>query len=87
MIDFIDKTSERKGTPINRSNMMALQGFVKTSISFNNDGSILETNENGETLKTEFNADGSIKETFIGEKTITKTTRFEGKTVLSEVIS
>lgn len=87
MIEFIDKTSTASGTPINRKNLMAIQGFIESSIIMNEDGSILETNENGETLKTEFGSDGSITETFVGEKTIKKTTRFEGNSVFSEVIS
>ena len=74
MIDFIDKTTEQNGTPINRNNLMAMQGFIANNIVFNQDGSITETNGNGETLTTVFNNDGSITETFIGDKTITKTT-------------
>lgn len=76
MIEFIDKTSQRAGTPINRANLMALQGFMAKTTVFNNDGSIVETNANGETLTTVFNDDGSITETFVGKQTITKTTTF-----------
>ena len=86
MIEFIDKTSEQEGTPINRDNLMAMQGFIGTSTTFNRDGSITEINAKGETLMTVFNRDGSITETFIREKTITKTTSFSGNTI-SEVIS
>ena len=85
--DFIDKTSEQSGTPINRENMMALQGFIAKDTVFNADGSITETNSKDETLTTVFNADGSITETFIGEKTITKTTTFNADGSISEVIS
>ena len=28
MVEFVDKTSEQLGTPINRDNMMAIQGFI-----------------------------------------------------------
>lgn len=87
MIDFVDKTSEQNGTPINRENLMAMQGFVATNTVFNADGSITETNGKGETLTTVFNADGSITETFVGEKTITKTTTFNVDGSISEVIS
>ena len=87
MIDFIDKTSERNGTPINRENLMAIQGFVANKTVFNDDGSITETNSKGETLTTVFNTDGSITETFVGEKTITKTTTFNADGSVSEVIS
>lgn len=87
MIDFIDKTSEQNGTPINRENLMAMQGFQAKTTVFNNDGSITETNEDGHTLTTVFNSDNSITETFVGEKTITKTTTFNSDGSISEVIS
>jgi hypothetical protein len=87
MVEFIDKTSEQAGTPINRENLMAMQGFMAKTTIFNNDGSIVETNNKGETLTTIFNADGSITETFVGEKTITKTTTFNDDGSISEVVS
>ena len=87
MIDFIDKTAEQNGTPINRENLMAMQGFIANNIVFNNDESITETNSKGEVLTTVFNDDGSITETFVGEKTITKTTTFNDDGNISEVIS
>ena len=76
MKEFIDKTSEQSGTPLNRATMMAIQGFYRSRIEFNDDGSVVETNENGETLTTTFGEDGSITETLVGEKTIIKTTSF-----------
>lgn len=87
MIDFIDKTSEQSGTPVNRENLMAVQGFIATNTVFNEDGSITETNSKGEILSTTFNEDGSITEVFTGEKTITKTTTFNEDGSISEVIS
>ena len=87
MIDFIDKTSEQNGTPINRENLMAMQGFIAKTIVFDEDGSITETNSKGETLTTVFNEDGNITEVFVGEKTITKTTVFEENGSITEVIS
>lgn len=87
MIDFKDKTTEQSGTPINRENMMAIQGFVANNTVFNADGSITETNDNGEVLTTRFNEDGTISETFVGEKTITKTTIFNGDGSIAEVLS
>ena len=87
MIEFIDKTSEQNGTPINRENLMAIQGFQAKTTKFNADGSITETNSDGHTLTTTFNADGSITETFVGEKTITKTTSFESDGNISEVVA
>ena len=74
MIDFTDKTSEKSGTPINRSNLMAIQGFIGNKIIVNADGSITETNSIGETLTTSKNENGSITEVFVGEKTISRTT-------------
>ena len=87
MIDFIDKTSEQGGTPINRETLMAMQGFIANTIVFNDDGSITETNSKGETLTTIFNSNGGITEIFIGDKTITKTTIFNSDGSISEVIS
>ena len=87
MKEFIDKTTEKNGTPINRSALMAMQGFIGSTTVFNSDGSITETNSEGETLTTVFRADGSIVETFVGEKTITKTTIFNSDGSISEVIS
>ena len=86
MIDFVDKTSEKNGTPINRENLMAMQGFIANNIVFNADGSITETNGKGEILTTVFSNDGRITETFVGEKTITKTTTFNSDGSISEAI-
>jgi hypothetical protein len=82
MKDFIDETSTVDGTPINRANLMAVQGFIGKDIEFKEDGSIVETNSNGEKLTTVFNSDGSIMETFVGEKTINKKTTFSGNKIL-----
>ncbi len=87
MIEFIDKTSEQSGTPINRENLMAMQDFIDKDTVFNADGSITETNSKGEVLTTVFNEDGSITETFAGEKTITKTTTFSSNKNITEVLS
>ena len=87
MIEFLDKTTERDGTPINRANLMAVQGFVSCKTVFNPDGSIVETNSRGQTKTTVFNNDGSIVETFVGEKTITKTTTFNADRSITEVVS
>ncbi len=87
MIEFIDKSSIEDGTPLNRKNMMGLQGFDNTTIRFNDDGSIVETNSNGQTTTTTFNSDGSITVVFRGEKVITKTTTFNNDGSISEVLS
>lgn len=87
MIEFIDKTSTKNGTNINRQSLMAIQGFIASNTVFNTDGSITETNSLGQTLKTVFNADGSITETLSGEKTISITTRFNSDGSITEVLS
>ena len=87
MREFIDKSSARIGTRINRAALMAIQGFEAKTTRFNSDGTITETNDNNETLTIRYNADGSITETFVGQKTITKTTRFNSDGTISEVIS
>ena len=87
MIEFIDKTTTQNGTPINRANLMAIQGFVAKTTVFNADGSITETNGKNETLRTVFNTDGSITETFTGSKTIVKTTTFNTDGSITEGVS
>ena len=80
MVDFKDKTNVETGTPINRKNMMALQGFYENSVEITEDENgnitIRETNENGQILTVNYieNEDGSItiEETFSGEKTISQ---------------
>ncbi len=86
MRDFIDKTAQENGTPINRDYLMALQGFDGISTVFNDDGTIVETNSLGETLTTEFQEDGSIIETFVGEKTLKKSTTFDESGSIREAI-
>lgn len=86
MIEFIDKTSEQDGTEINRKNLMAIQGFIGQITMFNSDGSITETNSNGEAKTTLFNDDGSITETLVGKKTITKTTIFNDDGSITEAV-
>ena len=87
MKEFIDKTSENSGTPINRANLMAIQGFIGLTVSYGDNGEIIETNSNGETLTTVKNQDGSYTQPFVGEKTITKTTTFNADGTITEVIS
>lgn len=84
--DFIDKTTETAGTPINRDSLMAMQGFIAKTIVFNKDGSIVETNSQNHTLTTTFDTDGSITEVFAGERTISKKTFFNEDGSITEVI-
>lgn len=85
MQEFIDKTESSQGTPINRKTMMAIQGFIGKTITFQ-DNMIIEMNADGERLEITFNDDGSITEIFSGNKTITKNTYFNDNSI-SEVIS
>lgn len=87
MKEFVDKTSTASGTPINRATLMAIQGFVTESIVFNPDGSIVRTNDDGETLTTKFNADGSFTKTFVGQHTITITVSFDNNGNINKIIS
>lgn len=43
-----------EGTPLNRKAMMDLQGFHTVDTEFKSDGSIVETNDVGDTLTTTF---------------------------------
>ena len=87
MIEFIDKTEVKSGTPINRKNLLAMQGFLSQEIVFReSDGDIVITNADGQVHTIIFNDDGTITEIFSGEKTITKTTTFDGNRIV-EVIS
>lgn len=85
MKDFIDETTENNGTPLNRANLMAIQGFIGKTIT-RSGNVIVETTANGENLTTTFNADGSITEVFRGEKTITRITRMDGDNLITEVL-
>lgn len=87
MKEFIDKIQGVvEGTDINRANLMAIQGFIPKNIVFNVDGSITETNSEGEVLTTEFNSNGTITETFEGDKVITKNVVFNNDGSISEVL-
>lgn len=87
MIEFIDETSEKEGTALNRANLMALQGFIAVTITRNDDGSYTETNSLGQTLTTVKKEDGSIEQTFAGEKTIKLITKInDDYSILTEVM-
>ena len=86
MIEFIDETSENLGTDINRKNMMAAQGFIGMTTEKQTDGSILQTNAEGQTLLTVKNADGSFTQTFTGDKVITKIITKSGNTITEVIV-
>ena len=88
MIEFIDKTDETNGTPLNRANMMAIQGFQNKIITFHTNGNITEQTPDGsEMYIIEFNSDGSIHEVFSGKSHIDKTTIFNLDGSITEVLS
>ena len=87
MVEFIDKTTEQAGTPINRKNLMAIQGFVAETTVFNEAGTITKTNGNGETLTITFNIDGTITKVFMGSKTITMTIAFNDDGSITKTIN
>ena len=79
-----------EGTPLNRYNLMAMQGFIASTIEKTSDGKIKETNTNGDVLVTEKQSDGSIIETFTpadGQSVITKKTKKdENGNIVVEVV-
>lgn len=93
MIEFIDKTASKSGTPLNRANMMGLQGFVNGDVVFKSDGSIVETSKipladgSYKTItKTTIFADNVITEVMVGETTLTKKTTFLSNGSIKEEI-
>ena len=73
MREFIDETTEKDGTDINRSNMMALQGYQIEDVTFGD--TKIKENDKGETETITFSGSQIIKR-FVGEKTITQTITF-----------
>ena len=86
MQEFVDKTAEKAGTPINRKTMMATQGFINQR-TYMDGNEITQINSDGHVMMTTLNPDGSITEKFIGEKIITKTTTFQSDGSIVEVLS
>lgn len=73
MREFIDETTEKNGTEINRSNMMAVQGYQNEDVTFGD--TITKTNDKDETETISF-VGNQIFKTFVGEKTIKQTITF-----------
>ena len=73
VIDFIDKTSEQDGTPLNRENLMGIQGYQKETVVFGD--TIIKTNDKDETETITFTENQIIKQ-FVGKKNITQTITF-----------
>ena len=86
MREFIDKTPEQNGTPINRDNLMAIQGFDNAEITFTEDSVVEKNPITGATKTTKFLPNGTITETFKDKYIITKTITFASDKI-TEVIS
>ena len=86
MKDFVDETEETEGTPLNRANLMAVQGFISSDAQIQ-ENKIVEIFSDGATLTTTFNSDGSITEVYEGQRVITKNTKIDGNLIITEVIS
>lgn len=71
-----------EGTPINRENMMAIQGYQAETVVFGGN-SITKTNADG--VETIVFQDDKIIKTFAGDKTIKITTTFTENGYSSEV--
>lgn len=72
----LDDSAKVEGTPLNRENMMAVQGFIAETTVYIDNGAT-RTNSLGQTLTTAVNSDGSVTETFTGDKTITRTIKLK----------
>lgn len=85
MKEFIDKvTGVSNGTPLNRANMMAAQGFAAGTYTMTSNGLEIEY-DTGEVLTISFQ-NGIITEVLDGDKIITKTTTFSGNGAECEVV-
>ena len=70
----LDDSAEVAGTPINRENLIGIQGYQNENVNFGNNN-ITKTNSKGQTETMTFSENQIIK-TFVGEKTITQTITF-----------
>lgn len=86
VIEFADEPTET-GTPINRDNMLAIQGLVESVTTFNPDGSISTTYSDNSVNTFIFNSDGTINENFTNNtQTIIKKTTFNTDGTIKEEI-
>lgn len=83
MVEFIDKTTEQSGTPINRETLMGVQGFLDNNVTITRDSNggytittIMPKSGHKLTATLVEKPDGSmtVTEVFEGEKIMTKTT-------------
>ena len=82
MREFIDETTEKEGTDINRQNLMAIQGYQGEVVTFGN--TIVKTNDKNETETITF-VENQIIKRFVGEKTITQTITFSANGYTKEL--
>ena len=85
-VTIVSDDGGNSGTSINRVTMMAIQGMTPSTTVFNDDGTIVITNVVGHTTTIRFNTDGTITETFVGSKTVVKTTTFNDDGTISETM-
>ena len=79
-----------EGTDVDRELLMNVQGFYASTIVFNDDGSITETNADGDTVTTTF-PEGAIavdtfKQTSTGQTIAVKTTIDETGNIKKELV-
>ena len=75
-----------EGTPINRENLMAIQGLVGNVISVDDDGNIIQTNSKNETKIITPLINGARKTIFEGAKIMTIKTSFDTNGILEELL-
>ena len=85
-VEFADNPTD-EGTPINRDNIMAVQGLDGSLTIFNPDGTIDTTYSDGTIVKVTFNPDGTILETVTNNtQIINKKTNFNADGSIKEEI-
>ena len=75
-----------EGTPINRENLMAIQGFIGNVISVDNNGNIIQTNSKNETKIITPLINGARKTIFEGAKIMTIKTSFDTNGILEKLL-
>lgn len=84
MKEFIDKTSEKSGTPLNRSNLMAIQGYANETTDYINNSIVKTNTDTGETETTTY-ANGVITKVFAGKKIITQRISYSNNRIIKEI--
>lgn len=85
-VEFADNPTD-EGTPINRDNIMAVQGLDSSLTNFNSDGTITTNYPDGTIVKVTFNPDGTILETVTNDaQIINKKTTFNANGSIKEEI-